>query len=347
MAEKVHRIDSHNQNVAATTFNPFTQMKIFRNILFWLIGWVMLASPCWAYLDLTTDTWMSRDPMGQAAGPNPYTYVSQNPWTKFDPMGLSDAWPWPNGSWTAGDWVRAPFHAVYDSMEVPRESLQALKQAQADAWQVGAMRSTVDHNPNAVATSSALEKQVVQNTIKNTTNLATSVPLTTLTGGVTPESGASTVATNTERELSEVAATNSLVSDAAHAAPGASAKADSAVALLTVSKEVNPWAGATTSSVTKDTETMYRVWGGDAQQQGAWLTPIKPTSAEQAKAQLALPTGNTAQYISEVKVPKGTRVQSGTAAANFNQPGGGQQVKLIDNIPSSAYGKPQPLPATQ
>jgi len=69
-------------------------MKILRNILFWLIGWVMLASPCWAYLDLTTNTWMTRDPMGQAAGPNPYTYVSQNPWTKFDPNGLQEVIPW-------------------------------------------------------------------------------------------------------------------------------------------------------------------------------------------------------------------------------------------------------------
>jgi RHS repeat-associated protein len=40
------------------------------------------------YRDLETGTFITRDPVGFKAGPNLYTYVSQNPWTHFDPEGL-------------------------------------------------------------------------------------------------------------------------------------------------------------------------------------------------------------------------------------------------------------------
>jgi RHS repeat-associated protein len=40
------------------------------------------------YRDLSTGTFLTRDPLGFKAGLNNYTYVRQNPWTKFDPEGL-------------------------------------------------------------------------------------------------------------------------------------------------------------------------------------------------------------------------------------------------------------------
>ncbi len=40
------------------------------------------------YLDLLTDTFITRDPAGMIDGPNEYCYVRQNPWTSFDPDGL-------------------------------------------------------------------------------------------------------------------------------------------------------------------------------------------------------------------------------------------------------------------
>jgi RHS repeat-associated protein len=40
------------------------------------------------YRDLETGQFLSRDPAGLVDGPNLYTYVLQNPWTKFDPLGL-------------------------------------------------------------------------------------------------------------------------------------------------------------------------------------------------------------------------------------------------------------------
>jgi RHS repeat-associated protein len=43
------------------------------------------------YRDLSTGTFLTRDPLGFKAGLNNYTYVRQNPWTKFDPEGLDES----------------------------------------------------------------------------------------------------------------------------------------------------------------------------------------------------------------------------------------------------------------
>lgn len=40
------------------------------------------------YRDLEAGVFISRDPLGFVDGPNVYTYVRQNPWTFFDPLGL-------------------------------------------------------------------------------------------------------------------------------------------------------------------------------------------------------------------------------------------------------------------
>ena len=41
------------------------------------------------YRDLAAGVFMTKDPAGMIDGPNLYAYVNQNPWTKFDPEGLS------------------------------------------------------------------------------------------------------------------------------------------------------------------------------------------------------------------------------------------------------------------
>jgi RHS repeat-associated protein len=41
------------------------------------------------YRDMETGTFISRDPLGLVDGPNVYCYVRQNPWTMWDPEGLS------------------------------------------------------------------------------------------------------------------------------------------------------------------------------------------------------------------------------------------------------------------
>ena len=42
------------------------------------------------YRDLEAGVFISRDPLGFVDGPNVYTYVRQNPWSSFDPTGLSE-----------------------------------------------------------------------------------------------------------------------------------------------------------------------------------------------------------------------------------------------------------------
>jgi RHS repeat-associated protein len=41
------------------------------------------------YRDMETGTFISRDPLGHVDGPNVYCYVRQNPWTLWDPEGLT------------------------------------------------------------------------------------------------------------------------------------------------------------------------------------------------------------------------------------------------------------------
>lgn len=52
------------------------------------------------YRDPDTGTFITRDPLGLAAGPNPYIYCGQNPWTRFDPQGLADNSFW-SSTWNA------------------------------------------------------------------------------------------------------------------------------------------------------------------------------------------------------------------------------------------------------
>ena len=105
----------------------------------------------------------------------------------------------------------------------------------------------------------------------------------------------------------------------------------------------NPWIGPIVSTVTTRETVLYRVWGGDVGVEGAWLTPVKPTSSAAARSGLALPPENAALYVSEVRVPAGIRIQTGTAGPAFEQPGGLPQVQLLEEIPGSAFGKGEPL----
>jgi hypothetical protein len=49
------------------------------------------AALIFAERDLETGVFLSRDPAGFVDGPNVYSYVKQNPWSRFDPHGLNEA----------------------------------------------------------------------------------------------------------------------------------------------------------------------------------------------------------------------------------------------------------------
>jgi hypothetical protein len=83
----------------------------------------------------------------------------------------------------------------------------------------------------------------------------------------------------------------------------------------------------------------YRHWGGGAQEEGSpWLSPEPYTCPEEARNRLALPPENTAEHISIFKIPAGTTIIRGKAAAQDEDfpyiVGGGEQIYLPD--PSKA-----------
>lgn len=112
---------------------------------------------------------------------------------------------------------------------------------------------------------------------------------------------------------------------------------------LTTSGGYNPWKGEIRSVVAESDTLMWRVHGDEAGQLGGWLSPTRPNSSLQAMRDLALPPQNSAEFLSPVLVPKGTRYQIGTAAEAFGQPGGGTQILLLDRVPAANFGTPQPF----
>jgi hypothetical protein len=89
--------------------------------------------------------------------------------------------------------------------------------------------------------------------------------------------------------------------------------------------------GNVTASVTQTEITLYRVYGEQAGRVGSCLTRTKPTSAAQAMKDLALDPawGNSRAFVAEVKVPAGTPIYEGTAAAQGSLAGGGNQVYIL------------------
>ena len=96
------------------------------------------------------------------------------------------------------------------------------------------------------------------------------------------------------------------------------------------------------SFVTAEDHTYYRVFSGD-RNVGSFLTGAPPASADRAVAGLALPPANTAEFIQEVMVPAGTRLQSSLAAPAFGQPGGMLQFELLERIPIKNFGEGMPF----
>ena len=112
--------------------------------------------------------------------------------------------------------------------------------------------------------------------------------------------------------------------------------------LLPAPKFEDLWVGPTRIYVTDKEIIMYRYWGGRSARIGAWLSPVTCTSVSAVREGLALPPGNSAEFVSEVTIPAGAGIQEGTAAPAFGQPGGLPQVFLLDRIPSANFspGKP-------
>jgi hypothetical protein len=100
--------------------------------------------------------------------------------------------------------------------------------------------------------------------------------------------------------------------------------------------------GPIRSFVAADNLTYYRVFTGD-RPAGSFLTGAPPASADQAVSGLALPPTNTAEFIQEVTVPAGTRLQSSIVREAFDQPGGLLQFELMVRLPAKNFGEGVPF----
>ena len=83
---------------------------------------------------------------------------------------------------------------------------------------------------------------------------------------------------------------------------------------------------AKVTTLTQD-KTVYRYHGGTSTGTSYWYTPNQTANPA---ADLALPPGNTYQYMDTYIIPKGTTIIEGTVAPNFGQPGGGYQYFVPD-----------------
>ncbi len=108
-----------------------------------------------------------------------------------------------------------------------------------------------------------------------------------------------------------------------------------------------PNAGGTIRSFVLDSDRIYyRVFSGESNV-GRFLTSAPPKSAVFAREGLSLPPGNTAEFIQEVLVPAGTRLQRSRALpapawGRFR--GGLEQFQLLDRIPTANFGPGRSLP---
>jgi len=98
------------------------------------------------------------------------------------------------------------------------------------------------------------------------------------------------------------------------------------------------------SFVTEVEEVYYRVYSGDAKK-GRYLTKIPPKNSPLAKGGLALPDANQAEYIQEVIVPKGVRLQRSRALPAFDKRGGMEQFEVInqDDLSKLKFKDGKPL----
>ena len=84
--------------------------------------------------------------------------------------------------------------------------------------------------------------------------------------------------------------------------------------------------GSYTATTLSENTTFYRVYGGNAGKVGSYMSRTLQNGGMQSQIDLALNPlwGNTAEYVTEVVVPKGTTIYEGAAAPQDINGGAGQ-----------------------
>jgi hypothetical protein len=140
------------------------------------------------------------------------------------------------------------------------------------------------------------------------------------------------------------AATHTLATRAAAASAGAAETSSAASGPLELANPitVNNAASPIRSFATAQDQTYYRVFSG-TNTDGAFLTGAPPAGSQAAIEGLALPPGNTAEFLQEVHVPAGTMLQSSITGPAFGQPGGMLQFQLLERLDPKFYGPGVPF----
>ncbi|MEK9802688.1 MAG: hypothetical protein VW475_04680, partial [Curvibacter sp.] len=94
--------------------------------------------------------------------------------------------------------------------------------------------------------------------------------------------------------------------------------------------------GTYTELLAAEPTTLYRVWGGKAGEIGPFWTSTPPSGPLQSTIDSALNKswGNTAEYVTRIQVPAGTRVFTGVAASQGGLVGGGNQIFILKVDPA-------------
>ena len=95
-----------------------------------------------------------------------------------------------------------------------------------------------------------------------------------------------------------------------------------------------------TETVTQDTMSFYRAYGGSVMELGGFWTRIPPIGSLQSIIDSALNPawGNTATNVFRIYVPAGTRMFEGVTAGEGGLVGGGNQV-FMQNVNSAWIAK--------
>ncbi|WP_075087980.1 RHS repeat domain-containing protein [Verrucomicrobium spinosum] len=103
------------------------------------------------YRDLETGTFITRDPAGFMDGANLYTYVGQNPWTSFDPIGLAEESINLKDALSSGDVSMKEMHRL---RLTDQETTQVFKQSgEQPRWTSEKVKSEVGFEPDGFANS--------------------------------------------------------------------------------------------------------------------------------------------------------------------------------------------------
>ncbi len=119
----------HPRNYSVLPIDP-SAMKKITILLSILVGYLLSTVPCHAYRDLESGVFLSRDPAGHVDGPNVYTYVKQNPWTKFDPDGLKPE--------SVNEFAHPDTGRTVGLMQMPGEFQRGYSKARGQAASLGA-----------------------------------------------------------------------------------------------------------------------------------------------------------------------------------------------------------------